>query len=87
MCDCTPKTPARYCGQPGCRDPRDVEIEQLRQTLKLQQASYEREREIDETELDRWRDTVAHVVTELEALDDETAQAQCATLRQLLGVA
>jgi hypothetical protein len=53
MCECTPKTPARYCGQPGCRDPRDVEIEQLRHTLALQQASYEREREIDEAEIER----------------------------------
>jgi hypothetical protein len=30
MCECTPKTPGQYCGQPGCRDPRDVEIERLR---------------------------------------------------------
>ena len=59
MCECTPKAPARYCGQPGCRDPRDVEIEQLRDTLKLQQASYEREREIDEAEIERLRSELA----------------------------
>lgn len=35
------------------RDPRDVEIEHLRHTLHLQQASYERERAIDEAEIYR----------------------------------
>lgn len=35
------------------RDARDVEIDHLRHTLQLQQASYEREREIDEAEIER----------------------------------
>jgi hypothetical protein len=114
MCECTPKTPGKYCGRAGCRDPqarKDAvepeqvpepraitepappnadgqtmchvrwmvetpggwlgswdrgafdayraplveEIEQLRQTLQLQQASYERERAIDEAEIERLR--------------------------------
>ena len=59
MCECTPKAPGKHCGKPGCRDPRDVEIEQLRGTLKLQQASYERERAIDEAEIERLRAELA----------------------------
>lgn len=55
MCDCTPKTPGKYCGRPGCRDPLAVENEHLRHTLKLQQASYERERSIDQAEIERLR--------------------------------
>jgi hypothetical protein len=30
MCECTPKTPGRYCGKPGCRDPLAVEVERLK---------------------------------------------------------
>lgn len=59
MCECTRSNPARYCGLPGCRDPRDVEIEHLRHTLALQQASYERERELDQAEIERLRAELA----------------------------
>ena len=36
-------------------------------------------------ERERWVAVVTHAVKELEALDDETAQAQAAALRELLG--
>ena len=36
-------------------------------------------------ERERWVAVVTHAVTELEALDDETAQAQAAALRELIG--
>jgi hypothetical protein len=36
-------------------------------------------------ELERWADVVAHAVSELEELDDETAQSQANALRALLG--
>ena len=35
-------------------------------------------------ERERWTDVVAHAVSELEALDDETAQGQAEALRRLL---
>ena len=35
-------------------------------------------------ERERWTDVVAHAVSELEALDDETAQCQVESLRHLL---
>ena len=35
-------------------------------------------------ERERWTDVVAHAVSELEALDDETAQCQAESLRWLL---
>ena len=65
--------------------PMTAEVEHLRHCLELQQASYEREREIDQAEIERMRDVVAHAVAELEPLDDETAQAQARALRELLG--
>ena len=52
-----------------------VEIERMR-AQAMQAVSAERE---------RWVAVVTHAVTELEALDDETAQAQAAALRELLG--
>ena len=61
MCECTPKAPGKYCGLPGCRDPRDVEIEHLRHALALQHASYEWERAIDEAEMERLRAELATV--------------------------
>ena len=99
MCECTPKTPGQYCGKPGCRDPRDVEIERLQGICV---AAHDRLLRGDDDNVllallaeawtpgenpDGWQSTVLHVIAELEALDDETAQAQVATLRQLLGVA
>jgi hypothetical protein len=38
----------------------------------------------DVAELKRWVATVAHAVSELEDVDDETAQSQAAALRELL---
>ena len=35
-------------------------------------------------ERERWTDVVAHAVSELEAIDDETAQCQAESLRWLL---
>ena len=35
-------------------------------------------------ERERWTDVIAHAVSELEAIDDETAQCQAEALRRLL---
>lgn len=34
MCDCTPMAPGRYCGRPGCRDPQDIALENIRRTAE-----------------------------------------------------
>lgn len=50
MCDCTPKTPGKYCGLPGCRDPEHIKQEHINR------AAHEWARRKDESGFDDSRD-------------------------------